>query len=45
MHHLVAAQNGIGRTGLDAQGAAYAPSLVNDGNVAWAFQAIGGVQG
>ena len=45
MHHLVAAQNGVSRAGLDAQGAAYAPGLVNDGDVARAFQAISGVQG
>lgn len=45
VHHLVAAQNGVGRAGLDAQRAAYAPGFVNDGNGAWALKAIGRVQG
>jgi hypothetical protein len=40
MHHLVAAQDGIGGAGLDAQGAADTPSFVNHGHHHGAFNAM-----
>ena len=45
VHHLVAAKNGVCRAGFDAQCAAYAPNLVNDGDCAWALKTVGGIQG
>ena len=44
MHVLVGAQNGVGRAGFDAQRAAYAPGLINDGQLAWCFLTILGAQ-
>jgi hypothetical protein len=40
MHQLVAAKNGVCRTGVEAQGAAYAPGFVNDSDCARAFSAM-----
>ncbi len=44
MHQLVAAEDGVGRAGLDAQGAAYAPGFVDDGHCARAFETIEGIE-
>jgi hypothetical protein len=44
VHHLVAAQNGIGRAGLDAQGAANAPCFIDDGHSHRPFKAMFKVQ-
>jgi hypothetical protein len=37
VHEFVGAQDGIGRAGFDAQGAANAPGFVDDGHMAWSF--------
>ena len=44
VHQFVAAEDGIGRAGLDAQGAADAPGFVDDGHGARAFDAMGRVE-
>jgi len=44
VHAFVAADDGVGGAGLDAQGAADAPGLVDHGHRAWAFGAVRGVQ-
>ena len=45
MHDLVAAQDGIGRADLEAQRAANAPRLVNDGHRHRPFGAIVWIEG
>lgn len=45
MHQLVCADDSVHRTGLNAQCAADAVRLVNDGNLQWKGLAAGGVQG
>ena len=45
MHHLVATQDGIGRTDLEAQRASNAPRLVNDGHRHGPFVAIIWIEG
>ena len=44
VHHLVAAHDGVYRTGLDAQRAANAPGFVNDGHGARPFNTVGWIQ-
>ena len=44
VHHLVAAQYGVGRANWQAQRAANAPVLVNHSDAARRFQTIGGIQ-
>jgi hypothetical protein len=44
VHHFVAAQNGIGGAGTDAQGTPDAPCLVNHGHGHWAFNTVLGVE-
>jgi hypothetical protein len=45
VHDFVAAQNGIGRAGLDAQGATNAPSFIDDGHSHGPFKTVINIQG